>query len=79
MKADIPSVLGKDGIDGLGAVSSVLEESQTDGTVDNTASAPIHHHKPPYRVGGLTAGQQRAPVISLYIRQSFSLFISTDN
>jgi hypothetical protein len=36
MTADIPSVLSKDGIDGLGAVLSVLEESRTDGTVDNT-------------------------------------------
>jgi len=37
MTADIPSMLSKDGIDGLGAVPSVLEESRTDGTVDNTA------------------------------------------
>ena len=44
MTADIPSVLSKDGTDGLGAVPSVLEESRTDyrgrpsdGTVDNTA------------------------------------------
>jgi len=43
MTADIPSVLSKDGADGLGAVPSVLEESRTDyrgrpsdGTVDNT-------------------------------------------
>jgi len=43
MTADIPSVLSKDGTDGLGAVPSVLEESRTDyrgrpsdGTVDNT-------------------------------------------
>jgi hypothetical protein len=36
MAADIPSVLSKDGTDGLGAVPSVLEESRTDGTVDNT-------------------------------------------
>jgi hypothetical protein len=28
MTADIPSVLSKDGIDGLGAVPSVLEESR---------------------------------------------------
>ena len=33
MTADIPSVLSKDGTDGLGAVPSVLEESRT---VDNT-------------------------------------------
>jgi hypothetical protein len=46
MTADIPSVLSKDGTDGLGAVPSVLEESRTDyrgrpsdGTVDNTAFA----------------------------------------
>jgi len=43
MTAYIPSVLSKDGTDGLGAVPSVLEESRTDyrgrpsdGTVDNT-------------------------------------------
>jgi hypothetical protein len=41
MTADISSVLSKDGIDGLGAVPSVLEESRTDGTVDNTVGGKI--------------------------------------
>ena len=43
MTADIPSVLSKDGIDGLGAVPSVLEESRTDGTVDNTDCIHFKH------------------------------------
>ena len=41
MTADIPSVLSKDGTDGLGAVPSVLEESRTDGTVDNTDAGQL--------------------------------------
>jgi len=36
MMADIPSVLSKAGMDVLGAVPSVMEESGTDGMVDNT-------------------------------------------
>jgi len=64
MTADIPSVLSKDRIDGLSAVPSVLEESRTDGTVDNTAAKwlAIEHVLP----GGLQEEQTLSELPRLY-------------
>jgi len=42
MTADIPSVLSKDGIDGLGAVPSVLEESRTGRLTTLIAASPLY-------------------------------------